>query len=74
MGFARPPAGFIGDSWDLHSGALRASRTSVVSIPICAQFPELHAERIRKIPLKRDTGRQRAPKYGHLGDLAVRVE
>ncbi len=29
---------------------------------------------IRKVALHLDAGRQRAPPYGHLGDLAVRVE
>src|ERR1700678_932688 len=29
---------------------------------------------MRKVPLHLDGGRQRAPPYGYLGDLAVRVE
>ena len=44
------------------------------SLPVRAQFPGLHAEYIRKVPLQRDAGRQRTLKYGHLGNLAVRVE
>ena len=37
-----------------------------------AQFPRLHAECIRKASLQRNAGWQRAPPYGHLGDLAVK--
>src|SRR6202022_3275625 len=43
-------------------------------IPVRAQFPGLHADCIRKVALQRDTGRQRAVKNAHLGDLAVLVE
>jgi hypothetical protein len=38
------------------------------------EFPWLHAKQTSKAPLHLDAGRQRAPPYGHLGDLAVRVE
>ena len=38
------------------------------------KFPGLHAEETSKVPLHLDAGRHRAPPYGHLGDLAVRVE
>src|SRR6202171_119387 len=50
----------------------RARRSSL--LPVRAQFPGLHAEETSKVPLHLDAGRQRAPPYGHLGDLAVRVE
>src|ERR1700676_2432631 len=54
--------------------AWRAGRRARCSslLPVRAQFPGLHAECIRKVPLHLDAGRQRAPPYGHLGDLAVR--
>jgi hypothetical protein len=29
---------------------------------------------MRNVPLHLDGGRQRAPPYGYLGDLAIRVE
>ena len=38
------------------------------------KFPRLHAEETSKVPLHLDAGRQRAPPYGHLGDLAVRID
>src|ERR1700726_1026053 len=50
----------------------RARRSSL--LPVRAQFPGLHAEETRKVPLHLDSGRQAWPPYGHLGDLAVRVE
>jgi hypothetical protein len=46
----------------------------VIVIPLGAQFPGLHADERRKAALHLDSGRQRAPKYGHLGNLAVRVD
>jgi len=46
----------------------------MIVTPVRAQFPGLHAEDMRKGPLHLDGGRQRAPPYGYLGDLAVRVE
>src|ERR1700742_1966173 len=43
-------------------------------LPVGAQLPGLHSDRIRKVALQRDAGRQRAVEDAYLGDLAVLVE
>src|SRR6201985_936534 len=43
-------------------------------LPVGAQLPRLHSDRIRKVALQRDAGRQRAVEDAYLGDLAVLVE
>src|ERR1700761_1673898 len=43
-------------------------------LPVGAQLPGLHSNRIRKVALQRDASRQCAVEDAHLGDLAVLVE